>query len=431
MAPDPKRSLKYYSGLCDEKVEKAVKFLEDNKGGLTARTMPVAETHSKVIKEQFFKMEKKWQDEFMAKVIDEEDDDLYEQINGIVKAAETKVEECADKLDKALKDYDLGTGGASVPTKATKLDNSFKPDPILTFENNLEEFNAWSRSFVAHYDSNKEYLGTATEEIRRQFLNNCIDAKLQASLIVDDSVTMATRIEGDDGLIAKLKSYILRDLPVFIRRYHYSNCKQGPKETFGSWWTRKQLKAAECDLETVKKEDLQVTELICGISDPKLREEILKMKDPKLPELVALGHRFDTAAKLQKNNFSEDTMVNKVQSDYKRSKNVEWQKKGKENDHSQDCDEVKKKCPCCGKTHNLANGCWLKGLNCSSCGEKGHLKAVCPKNSKDSKSVDVNTVRVGRCIAEDLDPDRLDGLSKLKAKKAESSHPRGGKGGRD
>ena len=44
--------------------------------------------------------------------------------------------------------------------------------------------------------------------------------------------------------------------------------------------------------------------------------------------------------------------------------------------------------------------------------------------------MDVNTVRVGRCIAEDLDPDRLDGLLKLKAKKAESSHLRGGKGER-
>ena len=388
MAPDPKRSLKYYSGLCDEKVEKAVKFLEDNKGGLTARTMPVAETHSKVIKDQFVKMEKKWQDEFMAKVIDEEDDDLYEQINGMVKAAEAKVEECADKLDKALKDYDLGTGGASVPTKATKLDNSFKPDPILTFENNLEEFNAWSRSFVAHYDSNKEYLGTATEEIRRQFLNNCIDAKLQASLIVDDSVTMATRIEGDDGLIAKLKAYILRDLPVFIRRYHYSNCKQGPKETFGSWWTRKQLKAAECDLETVKKEDLQVTELICGISDPKLRQEILKMKEPKLAELVAMGHSFDTAAKLEKNNFNNEVQVNKV-SEYRRSKRAEWQKE-------KDLDDAKATCPYCGKSHGNKT-CWAKDKECSSCGEKGHYKVVCPKNTKpENPKVFAKSVRVGR-----------------------------------
>ena len=59
------------------------------------------------------------------------------------------------------------------------------------------------------------------------------------------------------------------------------------------------------------------------------------------------------------------------------------------------------------------------------CHEKGHYKVVCPKRGK--KAVDANAVRVGRCIAEDLDPDRLDGLSKLKAKKAESSHLREGK----
>ena len=149
------------------------------------------------------------------------------------------------------------------------------------------------------------------------------------------------------------------------------------------------------------------------------------MKDPKLPELVALGHRFDTASKLQKNNFSEDTTVNKVQSDYRRSKNVEWQQKGKENDHSQDCDEAKAKCPHCGRAHDFARGCRAKGWICQSCGEKGHVKAICPKNS-----VDANTVRVGRCIVDDLDPDRLDDVSKLKAKKAESSHLRGGKGER-
>ena len=63
------------------------------------------------------------------------------------------------------------------------------------------------------------------------------------------------------------------------------------------------------------------------------------------------------------------------------------------------------------------------------CHEKGHYKVVCPKRGK--KAVDANVVRVGRCIAEEVeDLDKLDGVSKLKAKKAESSHPRGGKGER-
>ena len=80
------------------------------------------------------------------------------------------------------------------------------------------------------------------------------------------------------------------------------------------------VKARECDLDKVKREDIEVTELICGTNDPKLREEILKMKDPKLVDIVALGHQFDTAAKLQKSNFNDDeTKVNKTTSEYKKS----------------------------------------------------------------------------------------------------------------
>merc|ERR1712020_538877 len=150
-------------------------------------------------------------------------------------------------------------------------------------------------------------------EIRRQFLNNCIDSKLQAAMITDDTLNMTIPIVGEaDSLLAWLKTHMLRHSPLFIRRYQYSSCKQKPRETFGDWWTRKLVKARECDLDKVKREDIEVTELICGTNDPKLREEILKMKDPKLVDIVALGHQFDTAAKLQKSNFNDDeTKVNK------------------------------------------------------------------------------------------------------------------------
>ena len=435
MAPDPKKSLTKFSSLCDEKVMKAIKFLDINKDGLTARTMSVAEAHAQAVEDQFSKMEKKWQDDFMVEVMDRDDDDkLYNELSSMVKVTSAKVDECVEKLDKILKEYDSGTGAAlaTLVPKAMKLDNSFKPDTSLTFENTLEEFNAWQRSFVAHYDSNKEYLRAATPEIRRQFLNNCIDSKLQAALITDDTITMATTIDGNDGLVAKLKAYILRDLPLFIRRYHYSKCQQRPKESFGDWWTRKLLKAAECDLEKVKKDDIQVTELICGITDPKLRDEILKIREPKLADLVAMGHRFDTAAKLQKNDFNEDiTQVNKVQSDYRRSKNNDWQK-GREMDQA--------KCQHCGQTHDTDKACWAKGLKCLSCGEKGHVRAACPKQTKtmnSTKAVDSKTVKVSRVR---IDQEDLDGVDELDRKKlvkilktvgvhdeVRSSHPHGGK----
>ena len=77
------------------------------------------------------------------------------------------------------------------------------------------------------------------------------------------------------------------------------------------------------------------------------------------------------------------------------------------------------------------DSCWAKHLKCISCKEKGHVRAACPKRSSDKKAVDARTVKVGRCIVGDLDPDRLDDVSKLKARKAENSHLRGGKGERD
>merc|ERR1712020_700645 len=94
---------------------------------------------------------------------------------------------------------------------------------------------------------------------------------------------------GEAGsLLAWLKDYLLRDSPMFIRRYNYTKCKQKPGERFDDWRTRKLIKAEECDLHKITKEDIQVTELICGISNQELRKEILKLgKEPKLEELVA------------------------------------------------------------------------------------------------------------------------------------------------
>ena len=62
--------------------------------------------------------------------------------------------------------------------------------------------------------------------------------------------------------------------------------------------------------------DLKI-ELICGISR---WDEILKLKDPTLDELVVLGKCYDTSAKIQKANFGEEAKINKV-SDYQKSKN--------------------------------------------------------------------------------------------------------------
>ena len=387
MAPNPKKSLTKYSSLCDEKVNKALKFIDDNKDGLTTRTLPIAEAHAKVIQDQFSKMEKKWQDDFMDEVMD--DDTLYDELSNMVKIASTKVEKCVDKLTKILKEYDLGTGAsASSLTKSPKMDNSFKP-PILPASSNLEEFYSWEAQFLGHLKLNEAFLKETNQETCRLFITCLLDSKIQAALNTDVSVTIATPIKstGEEKSILKwLKDHLLRHSPLFIRRYEYSNCRQKLKESFGDWWTRKLMKAKECDLDKVDVESIQITELICGIVDQRLREDILRLKDPTLEVLVAMGKRYDTSAKIQKDNFGgEEAQVNKI-SEYKKARNDKFDKARENN-------ATKSKCKHCGWFKcqlGPDNVCKAKNMECHACGRKGHISPACRSKEEVVKS---NVVR--------------------------------------
>ena len=427
MAPDPKRSMTSYATNCNGKLDKAYKFLSDN-ASLTSRTVTVAESHSKSLEDQFSKMENKWQDKYMDKLMDE-NEELYEELSTTVKDMEKKIDKCMEELSKKIKAYDLGVAsGTSASAKILKQDNSYKPDILLT-SNTLEEFNSWQQTFEAHHDTNAAFLAASTQKIKRVFLTSLIDSKLQDAMSTDNTLNMDTPIVGADSLLAWLRNHILRHSPLFIRRYQYSSCKQQPRESFGDWWTRKLLKAQECDLNKVKREDIEIIELICGINDPRLREEILKKKEPRLEELVALGNQFDTAAKLQKDNFNETIQVNKTFSDYKKSKNAAFDQKRQDQEQNRSSDQDL--CQHCGYTPCPPKGksdCPAKGKVCDGCGGKGHFRKVCRNQNQGSeKSVDSKaaTVRVGRIIAEESNLDKLDGLSKFKAK---NSHSRGKEG---
>ena len=101
---------------------------------------------------------------------------------------------------------------------------------------------------MAYYSLNNKYGKFRNQE---KLLNNCIDSKLQVSMMVDDWIGMATCIIGNNGLVVKLKSYILRDLPLFIRHYNLSNWKLVDMETIRC----SRIQSA------IKKNDIQVTKL--------------------------------------------------------------------------------------------------------------------------------------------------------------------------
>ena len=96
---------------------------------------------------------------------------------------------------------------------------------------------------MAYYSLNNKYGKSRNQE---KLLNNCIDSKLQVSMMVDDWIGI-----GNNGLAVKLKSYILRDLPLFIRHYNLSNWKLVDMETIRC----SRIQSA------IKKNDIQVTKL--------------------------------------------------------------------------------------------------------------------------------------------------------------------------
>ena len=142
---NPKKSLSNFEWRCLDLVKKAEKFIEDRKdNGLSPRNMKVAEGHVEDLKDQFRRMNKKWQDDLEEKVFND-DENLHEELNNKVKDTKALVDKCVEDLENML---DKNESGASVQ-KAMKLENSFKPNPGLTISNTLEEFNAWKRAFVA------------------------------------------------------------------------------------------------------------------------------------------------------------------------------------------------------------------------------------------------------------------------------------------
>ena len=96
----------------------------------------------------------------------------------------------------------------------------------------------------------------------------------------DDTVTNETVIMGPNNLLAKLKASFMADHPLYVRRYHFHEYRQAKGQSFPDWWNAKKLTAQECELERVRKDDVMLMELICGVADEKPRNEFLKTDDP-------------------------------------------------------------------------------------------------------------------------------------------------------
>ena len=147
-------------------------------------------------------------------------DGLFDNLDSDVHDTSQQAEKSIHELKRAVKIFEAKGGGTATPAAAApvkpkkelKLNTAFKPS-VLARSSNLEEFHAWETSFRGYYEMNQAFLAAATPDMRRLFVTNHLDSKLQSALLTDKTVTLATPVVAtgtEESLLTWIKSYLLR-----------------------------------------------------------------------------------------------------------------------------------------------------------------------------------------------------------------------------
>ena len=130
-------------------------------------------------------------------------------------------------------------------------------------------------------------------------------------------------------------------------------------------------RAAECELGTLT-DSLTKDMIVCGTTDPLLRERLLRNADLTLTKAIEAGHASEEtkrhAKKLEKQQVSE---INRVRHDKEKSS------KSKDSRNSSNhSDDMIKKCKFCSGSHQRGN-CPAYGKRCRTCNRKNHFASRC------------------------------------------------------
>ena len=315
------------------------------------------------------------------------DDTTLEELEKVVKETQTAVDKTLDDSERFIDDKSVpnpGTGTSSAGQ--AKIDDTLRPKDTLLRSFNLEEANLWFQKFTAYFTHNEKALRGQGLVVRRQLLDNCIEAGLASALRTDDKIKDETPVIGDENsCLSRLKEIFLERNPLFLRRYRFQECRQEQGESVTEWWIRKKAKACECELDKITKDDVMLLELIRGVRDNKLKEEFLKQKEPDLAQLVQIAERWQTASHVAKNMGMTTVSVQKT-SNYKAGKSAKWQESQSRSQGPSGNEP--EKCQWCGgdkKHHNDKQSCPANGKECYECHRMGHFGSVCRSKGKPQR----------------------------------------------
>ena len=184
-------------------------------------------------------------------------------------------------------------------TRPTKMDDMLKPKRKLEDKMNYEQSLQWFIEFRRHItlESNERFLDAQTPSVRQGILEGCISANFATHL-------RAKAIEETplDECLGILEKIFLDKNPIWARRKAWFDCHQREDESVSQWWDRKVEISKDCDLKKMTTDEICLLQFMLGIhkKEKRLKEEMLKIKEPKLDDLLVLAQNWERSENLAK-----------------------------------------------------------------------------------------------------------------------------------
>ena len=188
-----------YKGFCQRKVKKIDDFLHDHPD-LNSEDIQVLKNLNSALEAQLERMETAWES-----MLSQLEPETYTALDKVFNEVSEEVAKVLVASTKVISDKATSTQpGITSPTRNanTKIDDTLKPRQELLRSFTLEEANIWFDGFKAYFNHNEKVIEKLPPSVRRQILNNSIEAGLANALQADDEITAETPIIGDNRCLS-------------------------------------------------------------------------------------------------------------------------------------------------------------------------------------------------------------------------------------
>ena len=133
----------------------------------------------------------------------------------------------------------------------------------------------------------------------------------------------------------------------------------------------------EANIHSVTYEDLLLFKVLSGCTDTKIQKEMLKLKEPTLKQLQALGTEWDGMKKDNKAAINPSAQSQVSQSSNQKCGHNQGQSSLKQSTW----EKLKGKGKRCAQNHK-GERCKFVDAVCNTCGKKGHISPTCYKSDR-------------------------------------------------